>query len=224
MNIKEFATMRKVGMLLCAACLTFHFSLFTSCSESDDESADDYANWQQRNETFVASLQDSVSRGGSQWKKLKCYTKDENTAGQPSDYVYVKVLEQGTAQEGPIFSDTVRISYRGRLIPTANYPEGLVFDQTYSGTFHWQTTGVTKNVTSGFLTGFTTALLYMHPGDRWRVYIPYQLGYGTQSNTNIPAYSTLCFDIAMIQYWHPGEKIPAWTARASSFDEEIEDN
>ena len=195
--------------------LAFLF-LFTACSESEDETIDEYSNWQVRNDNFVASLQDSLSRGGSQWMKLKSYTKDESAAGQPSDYIYVKVLEEGGSQQAPIFTDTVRICYRGRLIPTENYPEGKVFDQTYSGTFRWETTGVSKSVASGFVVGFTTAMLHMHPGDRWRVYIPYKLGYDSQSRTNVPAYSTLCFDIAMIEYWHPGEKVQNWSARSYS--------
>ena len=48
--------------------------------------------------------------------------------------------------------------------------------------------------------GFVTALLHMHSGDRWRVYIPYQLGYNTTEKTGIPAYSTLIFDLALIDF------------------------
>ena len=195
-----------------------HLSFSVSaCSESDDETADEYGNWEARNEAFVLTLQDSVSRGGSQWKKLKSFSKDENTAGLSSEYIYVKVLEEGDAQESPFYTDTVRVSYRGRLIPTVSYPEGLVFDQTYTGTFRWETTGVAKGVVAGYVDGFTTALLNMRPGDRWRVYIPYQLGYNLTAKTNVPVYSTLVFDLAMIQFWHPGEHVQAWSARAIGF-------
>ena len=48
----------------------------------------------------------------------------------------------------------------------------------------------------GVVDGWTTALQQMHVGDVWRLYIPQSLGYGSStSNSNIPAYSTLVFDV-----------------------------
>jgi len=190
-----------------------------SCSESEDEEADEYANWQVRNETYFATLEDSLSRGGSAWQKFKTYTKDQQIISVNTDYIYVKVLESGSETTSPIYTDTVRVSYRGRQIPSASYPEGRVFDQTYAGTFSWQTTAVSKGVVSSFVDGFTTALLHMHPGDRWRIYIPYQLGYGvnpkssSSSSESIPAYSTLIFDLALVEYWQPGENRAVWSSR-----------
>ena len=186
--------------------LSFLLLSFTSCSESEDEETDEYANWQARNEAYIANV-------ATKYKKLKVYTKDQQAEGAVSDYVYYEVLEEGTGTECPYYSDTVRISYRGRLMPTASYPEGYVFDQTYKGDFNWQTTGVSTYPAVGFVDGFTTALLYMHRGDRWRVYIPYQQGYKTTEKTGIPIYSTLIFDIALIDFTHPGYSMPQWSAR-----------
>ena len=63
------------------------------------------------------------------------------------------------------------------------------------------------------LSAMTTALMNMHPGDRWRVYLPYQQGYGTTSQTTIPAYSNLIFDIALQSFWHPGEQAGKFKSR-----------
>ena len=49
--------------------------------------------------------------------------------------------------------------------------------------------------------GFSTALQHMRKGDKWRVYIPYELGYGTSDASTIPGYSTLIFDITMVDFW-----------------------
>ena len=47
-----------------------------------------------------------------------------------------------------------------------------------------------------------TAVLNMQRGDRWLVYIPYQLGYGaSSSNSAVPSYSTLVFDIALADFY-----------------------
>jgi len=194
-----------------------HFAFcFSACSETDDEATEEYSNWQQRNETFFASLEDSLSRGGASWKKIKSYSKDETTAGVNTDYIYVKVLENGTGTDVPLYTDSVRVSYRGRLIPTATYPEGLVFDQSYIGDFNMKTASVLDNTASGFKDGFTTAILHMHKGDRWRIYVPYQLGYGTIDNGTIPAYSVLIFDVVLIDFISGKGKFTPWTSRQAS--------
>lgn len=207
--LEKMRTKREVlkwKMLLCAALFTLHSSLFTSCSESEDVEANDYANWQSRNEAFIADIAKRCHR-------VKTYTKDQLEEGNAADYVYYEVLEQGDGGDSPYYSDTVRISYRGYLIPTTSYPEGFVFDQTYTGQFSWQTTGVSTSLTTGFVDGFTTILQHMHRGDRWRVYIPYQLGYNTTKKDNIPVYSTLIYDIALIDFTHPGYSLPRWSSR-----------
>ena len=53
---------------------------------------------------------------------------------------------------------------------------------------------------SGVVKGFATALQNMHIGDRWQVYIPHQLAYGS-SDTPGAAYSTLIFDITLVGYF-----------------------
>ena len=204
--IKTFKERLKVSVKWFLPLFLFSFLPLLSCSESEDEVTNEYANWQTRNEAYIADIAKKCQR-------VKVFTKDQQAEGPVSDYVYYEVLEQGEGGESPYYSDTVRISYRGRLIPTTSYPEGFVFDQTYTGQFSWQTTGVSTSLTNGFVDGFTTILQHMHRGDRWRVYIPYQLGYNTTKKDNIPVYSTLIFDIALIDFTHPGYSLPRWSSR-----------
>ena len=215
--------MKSVGlrMLLCAAFLISHFSLLTSCSESDEVVDAEYANWQARNDAYFASLEDSLimawssslATEASRWNKIKTYTKDEEAVTANTDYIYIKVLEQGTGTTCPLYTDSVRVSYRGRLIPTANYPQGYVFDETYEGSYSRNTTGIVDGVVSNFRDGFATALQHMHIGDRWRVFIPYQLGYGTSDYLTIPAYSVLIFDMALIDFSTGTEPLAPWSSR-----------
>lgn len=171
------------------------------CSEEDTEE-EEFANWQTRNDAATDSW-----AANSAFKKILTYTKDQTTGIKNSDYIYVEVLETGNGTGSPLYSDTCRVAYRGRLIPTNNYPEGYVFDQNFKGDFSWGTCGATDfALTSSLRDGFATALQNMHVGDRWRVYSSYTLGYGASTSGSIPAYSNLIFEIALIDFWHPGEK------------------
>lgn len=195
--------------------LFIFLSLFLVACSEEDTTEDEYANWQQRNEQFFASLQDSLSRGGQSWARMKKYSLDPTAVGQPTDYVYVHKLEQGSdpSGESPMYTDSVRVSYQGRLIPTKSYPEGYVFDTTVYGSYNIATTATAKFLVSGLVDGFSTALQHMHRGDRWRVFIPQQLGYGANVQSGIPAYSTLIFDITLVDFTPAGEVMPVWKAR-----------
>lgn len=187
----------------------------SSCSEEEDAEANEYANWQTRNDAFWLTLEDSLmmsqasslSTEAGRWKKIKSYTKDEKVEGVATDYIYVKVLEEGTGTESPYFTDTVTTSYALRLMPTTQHPEGYLVQKTFYGDrFDWKTTGTFVTILSSSslaVTGFVTALMHMHCGDRWRVYIPYCQAYDSQEQTNIPAYSTLVYDLALIRFSHP---------------------
>ena len=194
-----------VGVIL----FTIHCSLFTvSCSE-DESSAEEYADWQSKNDAATDQW-----AANSSYRKIRTYTQNETVTGQNADYIYVEVLESGSGTESPLATDTVRVAYRGRLIPSASYTDGYVFDQSYLGDFNWQTIGVASNNTAGgYMQGFATAVQNMHVGDHWLVHIPYQLMYGSTSSTSYPAYSNMIFDIALVDFWHPGETRPAFQAR-----------
>ena len=182
----------------------------TSCGEEEDTEANEYADWRARNDAYWLTLEDSL-RQGSQWLKIKHFTKDQTAPGAATDYIYVKVLESGSGTVSPYYTDTVTTSYALRLMPTATYPEGYLVQKTYYGEpFDWRTTGTFQtalNSSSLAVGGFVTALLHMHQGDRWRVYIPYQLGYDSKEQTAIPAYSTLVYDLALLSFTHPVTEI-----------------
>ena len=50
---------------------------------------------------------------------------------------------------------------------------------------------------SNLVEGYSTALMHMHVNDRWVVYIPQELGYGSAAATLLPSYSTLIFDLQL---------------------------
>ena len=180
-----------------------------SCEEDDDENIyeDEFDNWQQRNDEVLAQWASDPS-----FRKIKNYALNENATAVNSDYVYVKVLEEASGTETPLLTDTVRIAYRGHLIPSESFPDGYVFDQSYLNAFSWATAYPSQG--ASWITGLQSALLQMHAGDRWLIHIPYQLAYGGSDNSStIPAYSNLIFDVALFDFWHPGETRPPFKAR-----------
>ena len=188
MITKELCKLSGIFCLL----LTLSLSLYSCGEESGTE--DEYADWQTRNDAILAVWAKDPSL-----TRIKSYTEDPTTEGDPTYYVYVRKLEE---------TDTVRVAYRGRLIPSASYPNGYVFDQSFIGDFSWKTSAMTQLRCGSFIEGFTTALMDMRVGDRWLVYIPYQMAYGSGSSTTYPAYSNMIFEIALFDCWHPGEKRP----------------
>jgi FKBP-type peptidyl-prolyl cis-trans isomerase FklB len=206
--------MMKDWKYILLAVILFPFvGIVSSCSEGSDE-AGEYDNWQVRND---AKIQEWFNN--SALTKCQSYAID-GISSKPADYIYVEVLESGDADNPtPFFSDTCRVAYRGHLIPTDSYPEGYVFDQSYTGDFNWQTAYVKTEAISGVVAGFSTALTKMRVGDRWRVHIPYMLGYGksdytpTGSSTTILGCSNLTFEIALFDFWHPGDSRPVFKAR-----------
>ena len=74
---------------------------------------------------------------------------------------------------------------------------------------------IVQFLVNGVITGWTTALQYMHPGDVWRIYIPYSLAYGESGNSSgsvtIPGYSTLIFDVELYAFKRTGSK--EWTKK-----------
>ena len=209
------------GMMLSAG-------LFTSCTENDD-TVEEYANWQSKNDTYWDNLytttQQKIKGGDTSWKIILNYTfqNQKQTTGsaltyRPENYIIAHVEQAGTGTTSPLYSDSVSMHYMGRLIPSTTYTSGLIFDKSWSSNqFNAATSrpvhsyiGLTYDAEgkpTSLVDGFTTALMSMHRGDHWTVYIPYQLGYGEKSSGVVPAYSTLIFDLRLNDFSHPGVKL-----------------
>ena len=104
----------------------------------------------------------------------------------PSGLQY-EVLSTGTGRK-PKATDKVRCHYEGRLV------DGTLFDSSIErgepAVF-----GVNQ-----VIAGWVEALQLMSEGDKWKLYIPYNLGYGEQgAGGAIPPYSTLVFEVELIE-------------------------
>jgi FKBP-type peptidyl-prolyl cis-trans isomerase FklB len=111
--------------------------------------------------------------------------KREGVVTLPSGLQY-EVIRQGTGAT-PTPNDRVTVHYHGTLI------DGEVFDSSVSrgdpATF-----GVTQ-----VISGWTEALQLMPVGSKWKLYIPYDLAYGSQDRGIIRPYSTLIFEVELLE-------------------------
>lgn len=202
----------------------------TACSESSDEE-EEFVNWQQTNTAYFDQIYSSAlakaNSGDASWKVLLGYQYESTAPISTYNNVVVEVLETGTGSGCPLYTDSVRLNLRGQLLPSTSYPSGFIFLSTYNGDFNAATaaTGVYAVAPNTRVTdGLSTALQRMHIGDRWRVYVPYQQGYGTtdQSSTfTVPAYSTLIYDVRLVAYYRAGVEVPdTYAPQATGWVEE----
>ena len=96
-----------------------------------------------------------------------------------------KVITEG---KGEIPNDTckVKVNYRGKLI------DGTEFESTYERKEPFVT-----NV-GGVIKGWTEALKMMPVGSKWELYIPQELAYGSRDMGQIKPFSTLIFEIELL--------------------------
>ena len=182
----------------------------SSCSENEPEE-EEYSNWQVRNEQFLASVATDSMQSGSDWVKFKKYSLDQTTEGKVSDYVYVKKLgHDGESTVMPNFTDSVRVIYQGRLIPSKSYSKGYVFDGTVSGDYSVKTAYTSRQYVGGMSDGYCTALQHMTVGDHWRIYVPSELGYGENGRNKIPGYSVLIFEVTLLDVSPVGQVMKPW--------------
>lgn len=171
--------------------------LFASCEETDGVS--EYDNWQFRNESYIDSIAKVAAANPTEWTRYKPWylsADNENSLEEtPADeYIYVQVLREGEGTYSPLTTDYVSVNYRGRLI------NGVVFDESYS-TEEPDPEFVKPytSLVSGNIEGFQQALLRMKEGDRWMIYIPWKLGYGSAGRGSILGYTTLIFDAELYE-------------------------
>jgi len=202
----------------------FPLLFLAACEDNagEEDNSEFTDNWQERNATYFsermaeakAAVSEAKNAYGDDWEShcgwriYRSYAKV--TGGQVTDSICAKVVENGAGSGYPLYGDSVKVNIMGRLIPTASYSEGLVF--AYSGLYESEESVFSPNFStpaayavSNTVEGFGTALMHMRIGDRWKVYIPQELGYLSASTSVIPAYSTLIYDMQLKAFYRTGE-------------------
>ena len=116
---------------------------------------------------------------------LEAIAREEGVERLPSGVLY-KVITRGESDKTPTAGSVVSVHYCGTLI------NGREFDNS------WKRGCPEAFRLRDVIEGWQHALTAMHPGDRWMIYIPYELGYGSRTSGPIPAYSTLIFEVELL--------------------------
>ena len=103
----------------------------------------------------------------------------------PSGLEYFIVASGPANGPHPGGQDTATFDYEVKLL------NGQVIDSSYER--HEPLTGKVGD----FVPGFSEALELMRPGDEWIVWVPPQLGYGSEDKGPIPGNSVLRFRLAL---------------------------
>ena len=215
--------------LYTAILLVFSAVFFVSCKETVNDD-DEYANWKARNEAAFDSClykaKNEIAAAKAQygdswtehcnWRILTSYMVPNSSVPKPADSMCVEIVESGKGSGSPLYTDSVRVNYYGRTIPTESYLDGYMFDHSglsskiediFDDSYGMPKTFYVANT----VVGFTTALQKMRIGDRWKLYIPWQLAYGSQSpSTKVPAYSMLTFEVQLKAYYRAGYTPDPW--------------
>ena len=136
---------------------------------------------------------------------LAANAKESGVVVMPSGLQY-KVIATGDAGgPHPTRNQKCKCHYTGSLV------DGSVFDSSRK-----RGTPATF-APSGVIGGWTEALQLMRPGDRWQLFIPSQLGYGSRGmGRTIPGGAVLIFDLELLDLVESGsftstlDAIPQW--------------
>ncbi|MDD4636310.1 MAG: FKBP-type peptidyl-prolyl cis-trans isomerase [Bacteroidales bacterium] len=195
--------MKRIGLVRFLL-LFFVTGMISSCSD-DDENV-----WKTRNESLFDALgkkevvlpryqtigpNDTVKVAYDTLLSVKVLPEEviTDTASNGSLIKY-KVLRRSGNTQTPYFNSIVKVNYEGRLL------NGTLFDTTYGkNSTGPMSTLVRGNNVGGIIRGWTEVLQKMHVGDKYEVYIPWNMGYGDSNKGKIPGYSTLIFIMELVE-------------------------
>ena len=147
---------------------------------------------QQANAVIQTRLQGNASRKSDASKAkgrsfLAANKKRPGVITLPSGLQYEVIKKSDSVSATPKLQDTVVANYAGTLI------DGKEFDNSYK-----RGEPLTIPV-GGVIKGWTEILQLMHIGDKWKVYIPSELGYGDRgAGADIPGGSALIFEMELL--------------------------
>ena len=190
---------------------------FTSCNKSDEVDEE----WRKANDVAYDKVVNDINREG--WTEIKTpqgvdrgvYYREINKGTgteKPKQTSQVKVLYSGSYYNETIFDTNMGVlTFQNvETLPEKGDQKViyLIWDKDKYTSYNWLEGAQifeevdysigTEFMLNGTVRGFGIALMNMVVGDKWKVCIPYDLGYG-RSESSIKAFSTLFFEIQLLE-------------------------
>ena len=142
-------------------------------------------NDEQANLIFMCNTNPQICVNVKEGDKFLLNNKKKPNIKVTASGLQYEVLTAGTGAK-PGATDTVTVHYMGKLI------NGNEFDNSYKrgSSISFPLNGVIK--------GWTEGLQLMPVGSKYKLYIPYQLGYGLNDMQAIPGGSVLVFEVELL--------------------------
>ena len=128
---------------------------------------------------------EAAQKNSADAQKFMSENKSKEGVKTTASGLQYKVMKEGSGAQ-PKATDTVTVNYRGTLT------DGTEFDSSYKrgqpATFP----------VAGVIKGWTEALQLMKVGSKYQLFIPPDLGYGTNGQRAIPPNSVLIFEVELM--------------------------
>lgn len=117
-------------------------------------------------------------------------------------YVFAKLIQKGDGKQ-TYFNSRVSVYYKGTLTDGTEFDarlfeDGAPFKCAVSSYYANYSSYNNPDGYGSVISGWSVALQHMVEGDKYEVWIPQQLAYGASGSGDIPAYSTLIFEIELV--------------------------
>ncbi len=179
--------MKSLTYIIFAAIISV--ALFTGACESDN-TWEIYEEWRQENDNFYNAQAALKNSDGT------LFYRQLTPSWYPSSGVLIHYFNDRSKTEGnlsPLVTSTVDVKYIGRLYNDEPFDSSFTLTANGDSIFRFQPTQT--------ITGWQIALSDMRVGDSARVVIPYGQGYEAQTTGSIPPFSTLVFDIKLVDIY-----------------------
>ena len=155
----------------------------------------------EKTETFDTRWKDSNEAQFAKIERDAGYTKLESQS--KNGHIMYKEITDSKSGIKPTFEKTVKVLYTGW------YKNDWLREDTYSDSNGNKITNkiifdstpendISRTlVLRSLVDGFATALQHMEVGDKWEIWIPWNLGYGAAGNNTIKGHTTLVFEIEL---------------------------
>jgi len=142
-------------------------------------------------QTRMQAQQAAAEKAGKEFLTKNATAAGVKTTASGLQYLVVAKGKDAKAAK-PKATDTVKANYTGKLV------DGTVFDSSE------QHGGPATFPLNQVIPGWTEGVQLMAVGDKFRFFVPADLGYGASEAGPIPPNSTLIFDVELVSIEAPG--------------------